>query len=376
MARRRTTAGLAASLALLAAAAGGALAATAPAPPSRAAAYSAWRSAHPNVEAEIAELKAKSAALVDNYVAFVPAITPELQPSTRQLRLDRPSITWKVPGGIKEIWDGADLPQMVVVPAGEFTMGSPAAEPGRRAWEDPAHRVRIAYPLAVSKYPVTVYEFSRFQAETNYAVTNQCQMFVDDKWENRLGCTWRDPGFPQADDNPVVALDWKDAKAYVAWLSKKTGHKYRLLSEAEYEYVNRAGTTTAYWWGNDPRTVCDHANGADLDAKAAPHFGEWQVNDCHDGKVHAAPVGSFKPNPFGLYDTTGNTWSWVEDCWNDSYHGAPSDGSAWVTGICAQRVVRGGAWAELPPSLRSAKRGWNFDNIRFAMNSFRVAREL
>jgi formylglycine-generating enzyme required for sulfatase activity len=346
------------------------------APPTREAAYAAWKAAHPNPDAEVAALKARTAELIDSYVAFIPAITPELQPSTRELRLDRPTVTWKVAGGIKEVWDFADAPQMVVIPAGEFSMGSPDAEANRRATETPRHRVRIGYALAVSKYPVTVYEFSRYVAESGAKPAGWCQGFVEEKWENKPVCSWDAPGFPQTEDSPVVTLDWSDATAYADWLSKKTGHKYRLLSEAEYEYVNRAGTTTPYWWGSDPKTACEHANAADLDLKAAPSFGVFRTSDCKDGYVATAPAGKFKPNPFGLYDTTGNAWSWTQDCWNDSYYGAPADGSPWLTGICAQRVVRGGAFAERPEQLRSARRGWNFATIRFAMNSFRVAREL
>ena len=353
---------------------GSALAASPP-PSDRAKAYAAWRAAHPNPDAEITALKARTADLMDSYVAFIPAITAEIQASTREVRLDRPSVVWRVAGGLKEVWDSADAPEMVVVPAGEFSMGSPDAEANRRATENPRHRVRIAYPLAVSKYPVTVYEFSKFVAD-GYKPAGWCQGFVEEKWENKPVCSWDAPGFPQTDDSPVVTLDWSDATAYADWLSKKTGHKYRLLSEAEYEYVNRAGTTSAYWWGDDPKAACEHTNAADLDAKAAPHFDVFRTSDCHDGYVATAPVGKFKPNAFGLYDTTGNTWSWTQDCWNDSYYGAPADGSPWLTGICGQRVVRGGAFAERPEQLRSARRGWNFATIRFAMNSFRVAREL
>lgn len=347
-------------------------------PASRAAAFASWQRAHGDQERRIEDLKARTAELIETYVPYVPPIVYAAQTSTtmiKETRLDADAAIWHVPGTL-EIWDDVAAPRLIVVPAGEFTMGSPSSEAHREDRENPRHRVRIAYPLAVSRYPVTVSEFAMFVAETGHEVADQCQMFIDDKWDNLAGCTWRNPGFKQGDDSPAVVLDWNDAHAYVTWLSKKTGKRYRMLSEAEYEYATRAGTTTAYWWGDDMAEACKHANGADLDAKAHKGFGEWRVNNCHDGYVYTAPVTTLKANPFGLFGMTGNAWSWVADCWNDSYYNAPADGSANRAGICTQHVVRGGSWAERPEMLRSAKRGWNYVNVRFAMNGLRVAREL
>lgn len=348
-------------------------------PASRQAAFASWQRAHSDQESRIADLKARTAKLIETYVPYIPPLVPEAQSSTtmiKDMRLDAATVIWRVPGGQQEIWDDVAAPHLTVIPAGEFTMGSPTSEPGREDRENPRHRVRIAYPLAVSITPVTVMEFAMFVAETGYESERRCQTFIDDKWDNMLGCSWRNPGFKQTDDSPVVTINWHDAQAYLGWLSKRTGKRYRMLSEAEYEYAARAGTTTAYWWGDDAVEACKHANGADLDAKAQPNFGEWRVNDCHDGFVHTAPVTAFKANPFELLGMTGNTWSWVADCWNDSYYNAPADGSPNLAGICTQRMVRGGAWAEQPQVLRSAKRGWNYAHIRFAMNGLRVAREL
>lgn len=290
--------------------------------------------------------------------------------------LDRAPVIWRVPAAIDEIWDAAYAPRLMVIPAGEYTMGSPSSETGRDSSEGPRHRVRIGYPLAVGKYPVTVQQFATFVAETSHETGDSCQAFVKGKFDYSMGAGWRNPGFPQGDDHPVVCLDWHDARAYAAWLTKKTGHTYRLLSEAEYEYVTRAGTTTAYWWGDDPGRACEHVNGADLDAKAEPYLDYWTVNDCHDGHAYTASVNSFKPNPFGLYGTSGNSASWLEDCWTDSYNGASNDGSSRSADNCLAPMIRGGTWSDKPSSLRSALRGWNIHNIRFSMNGLRVARVL
>lgn len=347
-------------------------------PTSRQAAFDSWQRTHGDQESRIAALKGRTAELIETYVQYVPPLVYEAQSSTTMttnMRLDADTVIWRVPGAL-EIWDDVAAPRLIVIPAGEFTMGSPSSEAGREDRENPRHRVRMAYPLAVGLYPVTVMEFAMFVAETGHQVANQCQTFVEDKWDNSVGCTWRTPGFKQGDDSPVVALDWNDAQAYVTWLSKRTGKRYRMLSEAEYEYATRAGTTTAYWWGEDATAACEYANGADLDAKAHKDFGKWRVNNCHDGYVHTAPVTTLKANAFGLFGMAGNSWSWVADCWNDSYYNAPADGSANLAGICTQHIVRGGSWAERPEMLRSAKRGWNYATVRFAMNGLRVAREL
>lgn len=290
--------------------------------------------------------------------------------------LDRSPVTWRAAAAVDEVWDAAYAPRLVVIPAGEFTMGSPAVETGRDSSEAPRHRVRIGYPLAVGKYPVTVGQFATFVAETSHVAGDQCQTFVNGKFDFVVGAGWRKPGFQQADDHPVVCLNWHDAHAYTAWLTKKTGHTYRLLSEAEYEYVARAGTTTAYWWGDDAARACEFVNGADLDAKAEPHFDYWVVNNCHDGQAFTAPVGSFPANPFGVHGIAGNSISWLEDCWTDSYNVASNDGSIHAEEHCLKPMVRGGAWSDQPANLRSALRGWNIHNIRFSMNGFRVARVL
>ena len=232
-------------------------------------------------------------------------------------------------------------PEMIVVPAGTFTMGSPASDPGRYDDEGPQHRVTIGRAFAVGKYPVTHDEYARFAWETN-----------------RASKEWLNPTFTQTGDDPVVNVSWDDAKAYVAWMSEKTGKTYRLLSESEYEYAERAGTTTLFWWGDNSSEVCSHAN----------------ARECgHNGTV---PVGSYPANAFGLYDMAGNVWEWTEDCSHENYTGAPEDGTAWTTGDCGQRVLRGGSWGDLTRDLRSASGDGNYTGDRDVHDGFRVARTL
>ncbi|MEM8920512.1 MAG: formylglycine-generating enzyme family protein, partial [Pseudomonadota bacterium] len=166
---------------------------------------------------------------------------------------------------------------------------------------------------------------------------------------------------------PVINVDWNDAQAYVRWLSRKTGKTYRLLSEAEWEYSARAGTTTAYWWGD--RASHDYANyGKDQCCSGlASGRDEW---------VNTAPVGRFPANAFGLYDMHGNVWEWTQDCWNGSYSGAPTNGSAWISGDCSRRVLRGGSWYLYPRLLRSASRFRSTTSVPSYVVGFRVARTL
>ncbi len=287
--------------------------------------------------------------------------------------------------------DCPECPEMVVVPAGEFTMGSPPEE--RRwvvsqgakeewvAWETPQHRVTLPRPIAAGKFEVTRAEYAAFARDAGHGAGDGCYAFKDGKWEKDAGKSWRDPGFQQTDRDPVACVSWADAKAYVEWLSRKTGKPYRMLSEAEWEYAARAGTTTRYGWGDDRDNEqgCGYANGADR-TRARPHtLAETKDNIfmCEDGYVFTAPVGLYRANGFGLHDMLGNVWEWTEDCWHDSYAGAPADGSAWLTGgNCGIRVLRGGSWVGSPRDLRSALRDGNDPGNRINLNGFRVARTL
>jgi formylglycine-generating enzyme required for sulfatase activity len=314
----------------------------------RQARFAAYHAAHLHPAAEIARIKAATAALV--------AAAPPLDVRA----LDGGPVIWRVSPRPVDLWDGADLPQMIVVPAGEYTMGSPDAEAKRDANESPRHRVRIAYSFAVSKYPITVGEYAQFVDRTGYDAGHSCYNYEGGKYDQREGRSWRAPGFEQAAVNPAVCLSYADAQAYIAWLSKTTGHAYRLLSEAEYEYLNRAGTTGAYWWGEDigrDQADCDGCGSA------------WD-------KQRTAPVDAFSPNGFGLYATTGNNWTWLADCWNDSYVGAPTDGSANLSGDCRPHALRGGSWVSHAWILRSAQRHKDLTDARHVGIGLRVARTL
>ena len=249
---------------------------------------------------------------------------------------------------------------MVVVSAGRFRMGSPSGEEGRDDDEDPVHDVRISEPFAVGVYEVTVGEYRRFVSATGRGEGDGCHVLTGWKWEKDTSSSWQRPGFSQTERHPVACVSWRDAQAYVEWLSRETGKEYRLLSEAEWEYVARAGTRTRYWWGDNieqNRANCDGCGS------------RWDDE-------RTAPVGSFTANGFGLHDIHGNVWEWVEDCWNHNYRGAPTDGSARESGDCSQRVLRGGSWGSIPRDLRSADRIRGGTVIRGSGGGFRVARKL
>jgi formylglycine-generating enzyme required for sulfatase activity len=275
----------------------------------------------------------------------------------------------------KDVFRECDrCPDMVVVAAGMFTMGSPVNELDRSDREGPQHAVTITQPFAAGKFAVTVEQFAAFVADTHRNAGSTCRTLEGGKTEERQGRSWRDPGFPQTGAQPVVCINFADAEAYVDWLSAKTRKSYRLLTEAEWEYAARAGTTTRFFYGNDEKDLCRHGNGADLVAKRVVGIG--QTAACSDGYAYTAPVGSFLPNPFGLYDMHGNVRQWVEDCFHGSYAGAPTDGSAWGNTDCTARVQRGGAWGYRPANLRSAYRDGIEPLLRRSFTGFRVARTL
>ena len=237
------------------------------------------------------------------------------------------------------------------------------------------HRVRIGEPIAVGVHEVTRGEWRRFVDEAGHSTGDSCWTYESGEWKEDSGRSWRTPGYSQTDAHPVVCVSWENAKAYVRWLSSETGEGYRLLSESEWEYVARAGGRTARYWGDLETGQCRHGNGADASAKRK--YSGWTVASCDDGHVYTAPVGSFEANGFGLHDVLGNVWEWVEDCWHESYAGAPADGSAWTSGgDCARRVLRGGSWFNEPRHLRSANRGWIPAGNRYDVAGFRVARTL
>lgn len=254
--------------------------------------------------------------------------------------------------------DCAHCPEMAVVPAGSFAMGSPPSEEERGGGEGPVRRVSVPAPFAVGVHEVTRGEFSRFVSATGRSTGDSCWVRGDGDWEERSGRGWRSPGFSQTDAHPAVCVSWDDARAFAGWLSRKTGANYRLLSEAEWEYAARAGTATRYGWGDDigrGRANCDGCGS------------RWD----NEG---TAPVGSFAANAFGVHDVHGNVWEWTRDCWSEDYEGAPRDGSAREDGDCSRRVIRSGSWNFAPGELRSANRfGYGARSRDFDLG-FRVAR--
>jgi formylglycine-generating enzyme required for sulfatase activity len=239
-------------------------------------------------------------------------------------------------------------PEVIVVPAGEFNMGSPEDEPDRNKNESPQHIVRFARQFAVGRFAVTFDEWDACVADGG------CNGYIPS-----------DNGWGRG-NRPVIHVSWTDAQAYVAWLSSKTGKTYRLLTEAEREYVTRAGTTTPFWFGST------------ISLEQANFDDKHPYNNSPPGgrRGETLPVDSFAPNPWGLYQVHGNVWDWVEDCFNDSYVGSPSDGSAWTSGGCDKHVLRGGAWIDQPRFLRSAFRLRDVTSRRYNLQGFRVARPL
>ncbi|MEZ5895539.1 MAG: formylglycine-generating enzyme family protein [Parvularculaceae bacterium] len=270
--------------------------------------------------------------------------------------------------------DCESCPQMTVIPAGMFNMGAEGGEEGRP--EGPVRSVSVpAFALGV--YEVTYAEFSRFSAETGYEPAGDCRVWPNERMATEANFDWRDPGYPHASEGrePVACLNWTDATAYVSWLSEKTGNAYRLPTEAEWEYAARAGSTTDFYWGDDPEAGCEYANMND--ASGAQNNFPWANGDCDDGYPQASPVGAFKPNAFGLYDIIGNVWEWTKDCYVLYYEGAPVDGSAHeVSGECERRSVRGGSWITRPDRNRVSFRGRDPEDTVYFMFGLRVARDL
>ena len=259
--------------------------------------------------------------------------------SAEQERALKPKDTFKECG---------NCPEMIVVPAGTFTMGSPANELERFPDEGRQHTVTFARQFAVGRFALTFDEWDACVAEGG------CNGYRPD-----------DQGWGRG-RRPVINVSWSDAEAYVAWLAKKTGKSYRLLSEAEREYVTRAGTTTPFWWGNS------------ISASQANYNGNFTYGNGVKGefRMRTVPVDSFEPNPWDLYQVHGNVYDWTGDCWHDSYQGAPVDGSPWTSGDCLCCVARGGSWDVDPGVLRSADRYMSIPGYRFRNVGFRLGRTL
>jgi formylglycine-generating enzyme required for sulfatase activity len=275
-------------------------------------------------------------------------------------------------------------PSMVVIPHGSFEMGSASRARVQTGAEQPQHMVTIAKGFALARSEVTVAEFRAFVQASGYVADADrlggASVYDESngRMQTRASVDWRDDyaGKRARARDPVVNVAWNDAHAYVEWLSKRTGQHYRLPTEAEYEYAERAGSTTLYWWGNGtPKAVVENLTGS---GDRSPAHRSWAnaFKNYSDGYWGPAPVMSFKPNPFGLYDMSGNVSEWVADCWHDNYNRAPADGTAWVNPGCRERVVRGGSWGSAPDQDRSAFRQGASADTRSGRVGFRVARDL
>jgi formylglycine-generating enzyme required for sulfatase activity len=337
------------------------------------------RSALDSGDADLAETLAKSAQAISPDLAGLDAFNERL----RNARL----YASFAPGQVirdRFLDIAGSAPPMVVIPTGEFVMGSPADEAGHQDNEEPQRRVRIDVGFALGQSDVTVGQFREFVGASDY-VSDAEKLGGSAVYEEstgriteRRGMTWRnDYAGGRANDNlPVINVSWNDAAAYAAWLAARTGKQYRLPTEAEFEYAVRAGSTARYPWGDgNPGKVVGNFTG---DGDRSPTKRSWSVAFPHysDGYWGPAPVRSFPANPFGLYDMDGNVSQWVQDCWHDNYVRAPRDSSAWVNPGCERRVIRGGSWGSDPDQVRSAYRTAAPADTRSARVGFRVARTL
>jgi formylglycine-generating enzyme required for sulfatase activity len=314
-------------------------------------------------------------------MAVVPCSAPQTSPNTRSssgtVSKDfRPGQTFR---------DCPKCPEMIVIPSGTFMIGSPASESGHYRDEEPQRGVNIRQ-FAAGKFDVTREQWAEFVSATHRETRTGCSWTARSKEKPDPIGSWQDLGFPQDDSHPVVCVTWQDAQAYVRWLSERAGHKYHLLTEAQWEYAARAGTNTPYPWGS--AATHDNAN------YGAENWGG--LTSGRDRWVYTSPVGSFPPNGFGLYDMNGDVLQWVQDCFAETYADLPTDGSAYETVVqlkttgdltymngtssCSYRRLRGGDWGDPAIMIRSAARNWappagaTLENYRSGGVGFRVAR--
>jgi formylglycine-generating enzyme required for sulfatase activity/predicted Ser/Thr protein kinase len=269
--------------------------------------------------------------------------------------------------------DCATCPLMKVLPPARFEQGSADYDADGQPFEKPRHPVTIPRPIAFAEYEVTRAQYGAFVADAKREGLRGCEAY-DGEWAKRADLDWENVGFPQSASHPVTCVSWADASAYAAWLSAKTGRRYRLPSASEWEYAARAGLEASRPWRGITKNACAAANVAD--EAAAQRFPGWDVHACNDGYVFTAPVGAFAGNAFGLNDLFGNVFEWVEDCWHDNYEGAPADGTAWTEPGCTQREMRGGSWFTTPAFVRSEYRNRFDQDYRSNSIGFRVVRDM
>jgi formylglycine-generating enzyme required for sulfatase activity len=334
-------------------------------------------------------LDAGNVELATQLAAQARAIDPELAALTafdEQLTNARLYASYK-PGQVftdRYVDLPGKTPAMVVIPTGSFQMGAPADEEDRSDAETPQHEVTIGKGFAMARTTVTVAEFREFVRASGY-VPDSVKLGGASVYDERSGAlrddcsaTWQDDyAGREADDKlPVVNISWNDAEAYADWLSQRTGKRYRLPSEAEFEYALRGGTSSRYWWGNAaPKSKVENLTGSGDRSRSGRRWSH-SFRGYRDGYWGPAPVMSFAANPFGLYDINGNVSEWALDCWHDNYIRAPNDGSAWINPGCSAHVVRGGSWGSSPEQVNSAYRQGANADVRSGRVGFRVVREL
>ena len=280
------------------------------------------------------------------------------------------------------IQDCVGCPELVEVPAGSVLIGSSENEIGRRKGERIKVTATIDQAFLMSQHEVTLGQFREFMEETNYKqidaiwqeeVLVGCNYYDGKRYGYIANHSWKNPGYPQREDAPVVCVSWSDADAYCKWLSMKTGRNYRVPSAVEFEYATKAGSDAPWFWGTEPADACEYANIGDR--TFAHKYPIRPSFPCDDGFVYTAAVGTFKPNAFGLYDMIGNAWEWTDDCYHPDLTNAPTDGSAWYEedgGECIYRTPKGGSWISGIEWGRSAVRSRDGADYRSFMLGFRV----
>lgn len=293
------------------------------------------------------------------------------------------------------VWQDCDqCPLLVLIPTGQFVMGAELAQSKALGlpdyWatrEQPLVSVTIARPFAMGQYEVSRAEFATFTNATGYQPAPGCWHFVGTEWLFDESRSWQDAKIGQDDSHPVTCINWHDAQAYLSWLSESSGHRYRLASEAEWEYASRGGSSSVFWFGDSAQDICRWVNLGDESTRQRfgwhrtqikyEVMGDWKGEPCDDGHATTAPVKETAKNPFGLYGMLGNANEWVADCWNDTHQGATTDGRARLhQGDCGLRVMRGQGWTAIAAGTRPAFRlKMSATDRRFTFG-FRVVRDL
>ncbi|MBI5724058.1 MAG: formylglycine-generating enzyme family protein [Planctomycetes bacterium] len=318
-------------------------------------------------------LVAAVVVLAQDATSTPPAPAAPATPATAPAAVDAPA-----PKDIAlDLGNGIGM-RAVFIPAGTFAMGSPSRELVRDS-DEIQHDVKLSKSYYIGAYPVTKGQFAQFVKDSGHKTKAEEDGFATtwngDMWVKTPGATWKNPGFDQGDDHPVVCVSWNDATEFCAWLSKKSGKTVRLPTEAQWENACRAGTRTAYYFGDETDDGKGYMNG--LDNTAKQKFNVWATFPWEDGFLYTSPVGKFKPNNWGLYDMHGNVWQWCSD-WDADYPAGGEGQQASVTDPSGPvsgelRVFRGGSWISDPRACRSASRGRNLPNAKGGCIGFRVA---